>query len=107
MADEIEKGVNLVKEEAPIVVKQYLTFISIEYWIYVGIGVFLLIISHFGFWFIGRLNKKGFIEDGIRWIPLIVFQFAGWMVICNNIFIAIKVTWFPKLFLVEKFINLL
>ena len=107
LAKNVEEGVEFVKEEAPIIIEQYLIFTAVEYWIYIAIGFIVIGIGMGLFWYLGWLYNKHNGEEGIRWIPFVLGQIIGWSIIFSYLFDAIKVTWFPKLFLVEKFINLL
>jgi hypothetical protein len=114
----IEKGVEYASEEIPIVLEQYVMYEAITSWIYVIFGVLLIVV------FSTYLNKtwknknSWFYEKSTYNEP---DKFAGTMftglggaltlgcslgLILKNIGTAIMATWFPKLFLVKEFINL-
>lgn len=97
----IEQGVEFGIQEIPLVLKEYLVFESIKYGIIILAGVLLIPI---GFYY----NKKWY----DKWEtpktlggPLVIC--LGIIIISANLLYFIKVTFFPKLYIVEKFIDLI
>lgn len=99
-----KKVYNLASVEIPEVIKQYLLFKTINHGLYVFIGIVLLLFS------IIKWGPKLIKEDNwetplsiLGYIPAIV----GIILLIEHLFLFIKVTFMPKLYLVEKFINIL
>lgn len=99
------KAYELAKKEIPDVVRQWLLFESIASWFLIIISVVISVVSvKLGI----KSIKQDWQEDGAFiavWVILLPNIGSG-VIFFSNIFIAIKVTFFPKLYLVQEFINL-
>lgn len=128
----VETGVDFAVRETPIVIQQYLAYEAIFYWTWVLVSISMVIGSwrlrgsiiktakktaentvistELSEWEQGHLGDKRDRElEASKWGALVFFR--GVSVIATiiffiNIFSAIKVTFFPKLYLVQEFINL-
>ena len=129
-------GVELVKTEVPIVIKQYLVFESVKVGSLILIGILLiagtkkimnvittvdkpLFEGKRGYYQYVELSNGRFvrrdvdndnsksIEETLRVALPIITLFAGTLFISLNIFTWIKVTFFPKLYLMEMAIDMI
>lgn len=106
-----EQGVSWATQEIPAVVQQYIVFTSVTKGFYVSISIFLLV---FTYKIVSRMcgGAKSFDEaydngtDVLYIFANGIGHIAGIIVLLSNVSTFIKVTFFPKLFLVEKFIEL-
>lgn len=103
----LEKGVEYASEEIPIVLEQYILYTAISSWMYVVLSIIIFIVGiklGLHFW------KKDW-EEGVEILAAIftmgISVIIGLITFFTHIEIAIKSTFFPKLFLVEKFISLI
>lgn len=99
------KAYELAKKEIPDVVRQWLLFEGITSWFLIIISIAISVISiKLGIKSIKQDWQKdgGFIATWIIILPNII----SIILFFSNIFTAIKVTFFPKLYLVQEFINL-
>lgn len=98
----VEQGVDIIITEIPVIIQQYVTFNSIIAWLFVLFGIILIIL--------GIIIPKKF-EDFFDKPGMILFFMTvsggGIYLFISNIIIAIKTTWFPKLYLVEQFYHLI
>lgn len=99
------KAYELAKKEIPDVVRQWLLFESIASWFLIIISVVISVVSvKLGI----KSIKQDWQEDGAFiavWVILLP-NIISIITFFSNIFTAIKVTFFPKLYLVQEFINL-
>ena len=120
-----EKGVNFVADEAPVVIKQYLIFESLNYLFWIGIGLIIITIGiNISNKFIltkeementsnkYKVSKSRYVYNNENNImPYYILRISGYIIglllVTANIMSFIKVTFLPKLYLTEKFINLL
>lgn len=132
----VEGGTEFILDEAPIIIKQYVLFNAVYYSIIIIIAFIFVFFSkyiaialftkkgakdedgEYGMRYDGRwhrISKTRFIPGSVSdWSGEQVCYFftrwglkvAGVMMILVNLTTAIKATFFPKLFLVEKFIEL-
>tara|TARA_R110000772_G_C13310268_1_gene440062 strand:+ start:11452 stop:11979 length:528 start_codon:yes stop_codon:yes gene_type:complete len=130
-----ETGATFIADETPIVLTQYILFNAFVFWIWSGIGILLIVFykqlgqrlfcvksetkpesvqSFREYVYLGRnkwLNShtKGDISG--EQAGYIVFKWGsvtlGLILFFVFIFDAVKATFFPKLFLVEKFLELI
>lgn len=108
----LEKGVEYASQEVPIVLKQYVLYEAVSSWLIVLVSLIILIwfwvytIKKWKdeeSWFYGKYDNPGI---GFTIFGGILITLITAMLISFNIGVAIKATFFPKLFLVEKFIEL-
>lgn len=99
-----ETGIEYVAQETPIVVQQYLMFEAVKLWTGVFSGILIILL---GWYIYYKMKKTKDFYDGEYYIPPIVGGLLGIPISAFNIFSAIKVTFFPKLYLVQEFITLL
>jgi len=131
-----EKGVDFVVEETPVVIKQYLYFETIIYWLLILFAISLMTIIRYGvktifyvkskdkptsdkrhvdYRYVSRDNWLRYDADDndftyeqvLTLIIDILFTLIGIIIILVNISDAIKVTFFPKLYLFEQFVHLI
>jgi|SRR5690554_3300559 len=128
----VETGVDFAVRETPIVIRQYLVYEAIFHWTWILISVSMVIggwslmkstinsakeifentvISEkLSEWDQGHLRDKRDRElESSKWGALVFFgvvSVIAFVIFSLNIFSAIKVTFFPKLYLVQEFINL-
>lgn len=108
----LEKGVEYASQEVPIVLKQYVLYEAVSSWLIVLVSLIILIwfwvytIKKWKdeeSWFYGKYDNPGIHITVVGGIVVTTLTIG---VIFSNIDTAIKATFFPKLFLVEKFIEL-
>jgi len=124
-----KKGAQFVFAEAPDVIKQYIMYTAVDRWLSVLFSIFIIILGTiiiprrltfakepddgfkyhtiFGGRYIRYEYSMPTIEEIGYWVSVILGAIAGPIVFFNNIMDAIKVTFFPKLYLVETFINVI
>ncbi len=116
----IEKGAEMASQEIPEIIMQFVIYSAVSSWLWVILGLVFIIFNR-------RIRRAIVklpmgepsdticerVEDSwgsdaqiVYMISKIVFYIAGLIMFFNNIGIAIKATFLPKLFLVEKFIEL-
>lgn len=106
LLDGIEKGVDWTLEQIPEVIQQYLIFEAVQGWFMIIVCIIISVVSV-------KIGKKAIEEDwdgGGSFYGGMIISITNIFVIITffwNIFNTIKVTFFPKLYLVEKFIQLL
>lgn len=128
----VETGVDFAVRETPIVIQQYLVYEAIFYWTWILVSISMVI----GSWRLGRSiikSAKKTAENTVisteltEWqqgqlrekrdreleaskaeatVLVVVVSIIASFIFLINIFWAIKVTFFPKLYLVQEFINL-
>jgi hypothetical protein len=130
-----EQGVEFIADETPLVVQQYLLFEASISWLWVFLGILFItfIKSWLSKQFLVKSDEKPQTSKGYHeffnmgnnmwlkrdtdsadysvveiWYSISKYSsiLIGFIIILCNITTAIKVTFFPKLFLVEKFITL-
>ena len=102
----LEKGVEYASEEIPIVLEQYILYTAVTSWLYVLLGIIVFIAGiKLGLHFWKKDWDGGEMPASVFTIILSVI--GGFSLFFNYIEIAIKSSFFPKLFLVEKFIQLI
>lgn len=135
LTNAVETGAEFIVQEAPVVVKQFLYFKAFESWFYIAVSLFLIFflslylarsvvtksdeepkkeIRHNekwyeiekGYWAVDVYSDLG-VSQAFYWISLIVIRIIGVFMFFDVIFTAVKVTFFPKLYLVERFLDLL
>ena len=129
----VETGVDFAVRETPIVIQQYLVYEAIFYWTWILVSISMVI----GGWKLRSITTKKatkLSENTVmsaelpEWEQTRIkeklsrdiqeYEFEGLMlfilptvvasaIFFFNIFSAVKVTFFPKLYLVQEFINLL
>lgn len=102
----LEKGVEYASEEIPIVLEQYILYTAVTSWLYVLLGIIVFIVGiklGLHFW---KKDWDGE-EKPAAIFTMIIGVIGGIALFFTSIAIAIKSTFFPKLFLVEKFIQLM
>jgi len=132
LAEGIKSGTDMLVTEAPIVIQQYLMFEAVRAWFQVGIAIIVFIL---GFIIIprtvtekvkpekesygpsyrktlgGRYLKDGSSaptgEEIAYYASKVLGPLIGIVMFFHNILDAVKVTFFPKLYLVETFINIM
>ncbi len=122
----LEKGAELVIDEVPLVIKEYLMFEATLYGLALFLGVMLLFLRKkiANMWKVKSVEKPDSsykkLKEG-RWLqdeyssPVEAFYYvtkygmslAGILTFCLNVVPFIKVTFFPKIYLIEKFIQLI
>ena len=128
LAEGIKTGTDMLVTEAPIVIQQYLMFEAVRAWFYVVLAIIAFIL---GFIIIpryvtlkikpeegnyrktmgGRYIDSGYSaptsEEVTFYASRTLGALIGIIMFLHNILAAIKVTFFPKLYLVETFINIM
>jgi len=122
-----KNGAQFVFEEAPDVIRQYVMFEAVRRWAGVITGLLLIL---FGIVFIPNMvtyKKKPedsqykkvmgrwlrgndydvMLDEVIYYVAIFAGGILGFILFCIHIMPAIKVTFFPKLYLVETFIHLI
>ena len=124
-----KKGAQFVFAEAPDVIRQYIMYTAVDRWLGVLFSIFIVVLGTIiipkrltfveepddGFKYHtilgGRYIRYEYsmptIEEIGYWVSMILGAIAGPIIFFNNITDAIKVTFFPKLYLVETFINVI
>ena len=117
----IEQGVELASEEIPEIIMQYVIYSSVTSWLWVIGGLLFIFCNRRIRRAIVKLPNKlptdevlekiqdTYGDDGqiTYGISKVVLYVAGIIMFFTNIGTAIKATFLPKLFLVEKFIELI
>lgn len=129
----VETGVDFAVRETPIVIQQYLVYEAIFYWTWILVSISMVIGSwrlsksttnsakkayentvistELSAWEQGHLRDKRDEDlEASKWGALVFFgitSVVASVIFFFNIFSAIKVTFFPKLYLVQKFIDLI
>ena len=98
----IDNGVELVMEEIPIVIKEWIMFEVIYHWLLISLGVVLILLGSILF-----IWEKYHDDGDIKWVYFFVGHILGYMFVFINLMAAIKITWFPKLYLLQEFIHLI
>jgi len=124
----VETGAQFVFDEAPDVIRQYVLFKAVEKWSGGLFGVLIFIIGVFiiphrltfkeepeegkykqimgGRW-IKEAHYDISLEEGLYYTILPIATIVGTFITLRGLMDAIKVTFFPKLYLVETFIHLI
>jgi len=125
----VKNGTQFVFEEAPDVIRQYVMFAAVSAWSSVILGIAIIFIGVYvlprrittkekpsdsdsyrqilsGRW-IKYSSYDVVIEDIIYYVANTVGYIIGTAIFLCNILDAIKITFFPKLYLVETFIHLI
>lgn len=103
----IDKGVGYIAEEVPEVIMQYVMFEAITHWIMVFVSILMIISSWLGGRAVHRKVKDDHYNNGSQYFVWVISYALSFFVFFCWTFDAIKVTWFPKLYLVEKFMDLI
>lgn len=101
LLETLKSGATMAQEELPELIEQYIVFHAVIAWIAITAGVIVFLTGFIAF----KKIKEEF--DPARWFAAIVLFISGGALVINNLLIAIKATFFPKLFIVEEFIKLL
>lgn len=133
LSSAVDTGAEFVVQEAPIVVKQFLYFRAFNEWFHVILAILCVTylakaVARFfvtksaeapekesgyvkwyeiekGYW-APELKTDVTAPEGFYWASIVVIRVFGIILFFNTIFDAVKVTFFPKLYLVEEFINI-
>jgi len=128
LAEGIKTGTDMLVAEAPIVIQQYLMFEAVRAWFYVGLAIITFILGFiiiprvvtvkdkpeegnyskvFGDRYIDSGYNAPTIEEVTYYSSRVLGALIGIIMFFHHILDAIKVTFFPKLYLVETFINIM
>ena len=137
LAKGVETGVEFVKTEAPIVIQSYLTFEAVRYGSILLLGILFIIFARSvaevfftktstsepklnsnTYKYINIRGNKWLrtdcdndMEMSLQQVLLFITKWGmvltGITIISCNILTFIKITWFPKLYLIEQFLNII
>lgn len=116
----VEQGVGYAAEEIPEVLTQYVTYHAVYAWLWVVIGLVVIVFNRRMRSSLFKLKKSDDSETrlesveeqlgsdavGFYIFTVIVSYIVGIIMVLVNISTAIQATFFPKLYLVERFIEL-
>ena len=135
--DATKKGAEFVVDETPLVIKEYIVFESVSRAIVLFIGIYLMLLMKpiLTRVLLVKSEKSPESDDDSHWVKWVEKKPSRWLktdsdgdwafeqfvytvlppisaivgviIFLSNIFAFVKVTFFPKLFLVEKFFELI